>query len=78
MSKLPDLTEQELNSLQGRTVIITGGASGIGHAAVLIAHGNSLLHSQALHSVLTSRKLMVQTSPLQILLKMLVKPWQLN
>jgi hypothetical protein len=35
------------------------------------------LHSETLHSVLTSRKLMVQTSPSQILLKMLVKPWQL-
>lgn len=42
MALLADLTATELNSLKGRTVIITGGASGIGQAAVRIAHGNFL------------------------------------
>ena len=38
MSLLPDLSDKELDSLKGRTIIITGGASGIGRAAVRLAH----------------------------------------
>jgi len=40
MSLLPELTETELRTLKSRTVIVTGGASGIGRAAVLIAHAH--------------------------------------
>jgi len=39
MAVLAELTDQELSRLKGKTVIITGGASGIGRAAAHIAHG---------------------------------------
>lgn len=45
MSVLQAVTEEELASLSGKTVIITGGASGIGRAAVHLAHGKGDLHS---------------------------------
>ena len=43
MSLLPEITETELGSLKGRTIVVTGGASGIGKAAILIAHGGQFL-----------------------------------
>jgi NADPH:quinone reductase-like Zn-dependent oxidoreductase len=40
MARLDDVTDEELSKLQGKTVIITGGASGIGKAATVLAHGS--------------------------------------
>lgn len=34
------VTDEELSMLKGKTIIITGGASGIGRAAVNLAHGS--------------------------------------
>lgn len=39
MSLLEKVTDEELLKLKGRTVMITGGASGIGKSAVNLAHG---------------------------------------
>jgi len=38
MALLPDLTKAELDTLKGKSVIVTGGASGIGRAAIKLAH----------------------------------------
>lgn len=38
MSILPPLSASELSTLKGRTILITGGASGIGRAAVGLSH----------------------------------------
>jgi len=40
MSLLPDLTEAELDTLKGKSVIVTGGASGIGKACIKLAHAH--------------------------------------
>jgi NAD(P)-dependent dehydrogenase (short-subunit alcohol dehydrogenase family) len=42
MSFQPPLTEEELETLAGRTIVITGGASGIGKAAILEAHRTTI------------------------------------
>lgn len=34
------VTDEELSTLKGKTIIITGGASGIGRAAVNLAHSS--------------------------------------
>jgi len=40
MSRLDDVTDEELAAaLKGKTIIITGGADGIGKSAALLAHG---------------------------------------
>lgn len=38
MSILPPVTSDELATLHAKTIIVTGGASGIGKATVAIAH----------------------------------------
>lgn len=39
MTTLHPIEEHELKTLAGKTIIVTGGASGIGRATVLLAHG---------------------------------------
>lgn len=39
MTALNEISDKELESLHGKSIIVTGGASGIGKAVVLIAHG---------------------------------------
>lgn len=41
MSLLPEISTSELATLSGKTIIITGGASGIGRATAIIAHGKN-------------------------------------
>lgn len=70
MTLLRDLSDAELSTLKDRTIIITGGASGIGAAACTLAHAHGakvviadvqVEAGQALQSTLGSRAIFHET-----------------
>lgn len=48
-----DLDDSEFEALKGKTIIVTGGASGIGRAAVQIAHSELAFSNFSAKSTLT-------------------------